>query len=521
MLSKYLKTLPFVVLSYLAIFNVYAGVFTQTDLDQAYAYVNTLRQRAAMINFTQHTQLQQAAFNHANYLADNAQTGHDEVDFITGFTGYTPSDRVIAAGFASRSVGENLTTGNAHSIESIDDLFTAIYHRLGFLSFDYQLLGIGIAHQRDNSLHTAYVYEMGNQGLNDFCAAGVSSSISVGTFFTQVCADKNLKIAQAEFDQAIEAVRRQNPNIVVWPPRNGQDTPPAFFEEDPDPLPDHSVSGNPLSIQFNPLYFTRVTLKSFKLFRNDNNQQISNTRLLDQNTDPNKKFSALEFALYPLDRLDWNTEYRAEVHYSTDTSNETLNWTFTTRNLNLPIITTPAQGEHFTQAAQSGEFTVYIPPNAALQQISGFNSRFSSDLDTHIDFIDRNTLKISVNSANLGNTLSLNIGNNQSFTIHFDQQATFNTANNSLVLPAVEVLDKGISVGRVSVQMRLISSSPEIRLVLNGHLGSSASNMPSSATYDAQTTRLSIPALVINGQVLAVTLELVADSNPLQFKLLQ
>ncbi len=66
MLSKYLKTLPLVVLSYLTIFNACAGVFTQTDLDQAYAYVNTLRQRAAILNFTQHTQLQQAAFNHAN-----------------------------------------------------------------------------------------------------------------------------------------------------------------------------------------------------------------------------------------------------------------------------------------------------------------------------------------------------------------------------------------------------------------------------------------------------------------------
>lgn len=521
MFIQYAKTLLAVVVPNLIIFNVYAGVFAQSDLESAYAYLNTLRQRADMITFSQHPQLQQSAFNHANYLADNRQNGHGESEQWPGFTGVTPSDRAIAADFSSRNVGENLSTGNTSSQDSIDGLLTAIYHRFGFLSFDHDLMGIGIAHTAlDNPQHTAYVYNSGNQGLNDFCAAGSRSNISTGSFYTQVCANQDLELASSDFNQQINKVRGQNPSIVVWPARNDVDVPPAFFEEDPDPLPDRSVSGNPISLQFNPLSFTNVSLNSFKLFRVSDHQEISNTRLLDKNTDPNRKFSPLEFALYPLERLDWNTDYRAEANYSTDTTTETISWTFRTRNLNLPIIRTPAQGESFTQAAQAGQFVVYIPPNSDLQRITSYRSQYSASLDPAIDFIDGNTLKITVNNATVGAALTVNIGNEHSFSVNFSHQATFNAANNNVILPAIEVMNNGINSGRVSAQLSLVASAPEVRVALNGNLGISASELPSTATYDVQTTRLSIPALDIDGQPLAVTLELIPNTLPLQFKLL-
>jgi len=522
MFTKYTKILLVVLLPNLLIFNAYAGVFAQTDLDQAYTYLNTLRQRADMINFTQHIQLQQSAFNHANYLADNLRTGHFENEQEPGFTGVTPTDRAIAAGFASRNVSENLSTGNSNSQDSIDGLFTAIYHRFGFLSFDHDLVGIGIAHTSlDNPQHTAYVYEMANQGLNNFCAAGANSSVTSGAFFSQTCANVDLRIELNEFNGHLNTTRGQNPNFVVWPSRNDNDVPPAFFEEDPDPLPDRGVSGNPISIQFNPMSFSSVTLNSFKLFRVEDNQEITNTRLLDQNSDPNKKFSELEFALYPLDRLDWNTQYRAEATYTSGTETKTEKWTFRTRNLNIPVINTPGQGENFVQPAQASTFAVYVPPTNNLQRITSFRSLFSSTLDSSIDFVDGNTLKVTIRSANVGSLLQISIGNNQSFTINFDSKAIFNVANNSISLPAVDLINNGVSAGRVSVQLSLASTSPEVRVALNGGVGTTDSNMPTTASYDMQTARLSIPALDINGQSLAVTLELVPNTDPLQFKLLQ
>ncbi len=499
-----------------------AGVFAQADLDQAYAYLNTLRQAAAMIPFNAQPLLQQSAVNHANYLVTHATTGHTELKTLSGFTGATPTERALAAGFSSRLVGENLSTGSASSQDSLDSLFTAIYHRLGLLSFDFQLVGIGISRTSlDNPQHTAYVYEAGNQGLYDFCAAGVNSSVSWGVFFAQVCANADLRIAESEYNAYLDQVRGQNPDIVLWPPRNGTDVLPAFFEESPDPLPDFSVSGNPLSIQFNPLKFSSVTVESFRLFLAATNTELTNTRLFQRSNDPNSKLSALEFALFPLERLAWNTEYRAEVRYSANNSSQSLSWTFRTRDPGMPIISAAAQGESFAQPAHSGRFAVYVPPTAKLPSISSYNYLFSNGLEAGIELLDGNTLAFDVRKVQAGQVLKMSIGATETFTINFDTKAIFNTANNSLSLPAVEVLDAGRSQGRVAVQMQVVATAPDVLVQLNGGLGAVDSNSPTVASYDAQSAQLRIPALSINGQSLSITLALVANSNPLQFKLVQ
>lgn len=67
-----------------------------------------------------------------------------------------------------------------------------------------------------------------------------------------------------------------------------------------------------------PLFFEDVTLHSFRLFNHETGVEVLDTRLLDADSDPNGKFSGLEFALFPLERLDWNTAYRAEAVYSAD-----------------------------------------------------------------------------------------------------------------------------------------------------------------------------------------------------------
>ncbi len=518
---KLLFMLPVVLLANLSTFNSQAGVFAQSDLDRAYAYLNTLRQQADMVAFTPHPLLQLSSFNHANYLTDNFAGGHFENNTLPGFTGTAPSDRAIFAGFSSRAIGENLSTGSVNSLSSIDGLFTAIYHRFGFLSFDHQLIGIGIARTTlDDPQHTAYVYETGNQGLNDFCAAGKDSTVITDRFFIQVCANASQRISEAEFNQTIHEVRGQNPNIVVWPARNATDVSPAFFEEDPDPLPDKSVAGNPISIQFNPLSFSSVGLNSFRVFKQANHQEIAPTRLLDSRTDPNQKFSALEFALYPLERLEWNTEYRVEASYTANDNTETLSWHFCTRDLGAPVITTAAQGENFIQPAQAGTFVVYMPPSADLQVMTGYSSRFSNGIDINIDIIDGNTLKLDVNRAQAGQFLEMKLSEQASFVVQFSHKAAFNTANNSISLPAVDVISEGNSIGRVAVQMLLLESAPQVLVGVNGAFGAVDNNTPTVASYDMLTSRLNIPALDIDGQSLSVTLDLVADSQPLQFKLL-
>ena len=93
-----------------------AGVYEPDDLNQAYAYLNQIRVKAGMLEFLPNSQLETAAFNHANYLADNSIVGHYESEGTPGFTGVKWSDRAAFAGYRSLAVSENVSGGNANKI---------------------------------------------------------------------------------------------------------------------------------------------------------------------------------------------------------------------------------------------------------------------------------------------------------------------------------------------------------------------------------------------------------------------
>ena len=81
-----------------------------------------------------------------------------------------------------------------------------------------------------------------------------------------------------------------------------------------DPLPLYDVSGFPVSIEFNDYYFKKVELLSFKLFDNTDNE-VKELLLMDKNNDPHERFTDKQFTLFPLKRLSYNAQYRAEVSY--------------------------------------------------------------------------------------------------------------------------------------------------------------------------------------------------------------
>ena len=121
---------------------------------------------------------------------------------------------------------------------------------------------------------------------------------------------------RTEYLDAQDAARlADRPTLVTWPPAGADDVPPAFFIEEPDPLPDREVAGYPLSVQFNPGSVQRVEIRGFSLYREPavGRDPIAPTRLLDRHSDPHEVLTAFEFALFPLDRLDWATRYRAVV----------------------------------------------------------------------------------------------------------------------------------------------------------------------------------------------------------------
>ncbi len=374
-----------------------AAEFSTEDLTQGYQYLNTLRSRAGMVDLNSDTTLQQAAMGHAEYLTTNNLIGHGQDSSLPNFTGVSPSDRASAAGYQSLFVTENVSTGSATTPEAIDELMSAIYHRFGFLSFDVDTVGIGISQvTNDFGVSGTYVFDMGNAALNQLCS---SNALSTGTSSAfGVCASGTPLDVEA-YQATFVAVQGNNANIVQWPAPNETDFPPAFFEEFPDPLPDFSVSGNPISVQFNPLIYNAVTVSRFELFRISDGVKVSNTRLLNQNLDPNSEFSALEFALFPLDRLDWNTEYRVEMDYSANGESNNLTWSFKTRDLGVSVYT--ADSSTVLVPADGNSFVLYLPTaeGSLSSGIAWNDSRVS------IDLIDGNTLKITNWT---GNALTIN-----------------------------------------------------------------------------------------------------------------
>ncbi len=401
--------------SFLLFFGVNAWAGTTLDNSanqQAARYLNQLRTHADMTVFNTDDTLSKAAQNHASYLIDNNRVGHGEQVGETGFTGESPSERVVFAGFPTLSVSENVAVGQKTSTEAIDGLMGSIYHRFGFLSFEQDLLGIGIARATTDAVSAAYVFNMANAGIALLCQQPETIE-PVGTFIVQVCYP-NIKLTETAYASAKTAVQGHNPLIVQWPPVTARDIPPAFFEESPDPLPDLSVSGYPVSVQFNPLGFQQIGLEQFRLF-DATGKEITDTRLLDETRDPNKRFSPLQFALFPLQRLAWSSQYRVLFAYTVDDGElQTLDWTFTTRDLGMPIFTTVAKGESVKIPANQAEaFALYVPPTAQFASIGQIQW---SGNGTQVDFIDQNTLKIHL-TANINQQSNFNLSGGRSFSL--------------------------------------------------------------------------------------------------------
>jgi len=457
--------------------SVQAGVFEAEDLTQAYSYLNNLRARAGMSTFSSHASLETAAFNHANYLADNSLTGHGEVEGLPGFTGGAAKDRAIFAGYRSLLVAENVSAGNVDSVDSIDNLMSAIYHRFGFLDFVNNEVGIGIAKTalNDPNAHSVYVYNMGNANYNALCQGNDFSGI--GGYYVGVC-EPNIRLEANTFNNVEIFAMGNNPKVVAWPVDGDNTVPPAFFEESPDPLPDYSVSGYPISLQFNPLSYSNVNVVEFKLYRQADNVEIQPTRLLTKDTDPNGKFSQLEYALFPLQRLAWNTTYRVQVTYTSDAGTEQLSWQFTTRDLGMPVFTVDEGTQAVSVPVNTTSFAIYVPPTTAASKIGGINYRYASGMTVETGFIDGNTLQVNL-QGQVGQEVEMTLANGQTFTIQL-VAANEQTSNNEQTptreneqSPSFECQPMIISDNSTTIEIPTIiyTPAPEQEMVLWAKLG--------------------------------------------------
>jgi len=366
----------------------------KADNVNAYEYLNSIRKQAGMSAFTFNEQLANAAQNHSIYLHTHRLGGHGEQYGREGYTGQRHVDRIHHTGYLSSQTGENVSyhTGNKCVKQSVDGLMSAIYHRFAFLSFKYDEAGIGSS---QSQVFSAHVYNFGNQRKNALCRQ--ASYTLPGRYHYEVCADQRLRIATPELENAEYLVSKTNGDVIVWPGENSKDIPPAFYEEAPDPLPDYDVSGYPVSIQFNPAAFPQglPVVTRFQLFRVSDNKPLEIITQMHAGNDRNRKFKPNEHALFPLHRLDWDTQYRAEADYQVAGQQQTRNWTFTTSKMTLPMVTMTEENPRIR--VKSGEtFAIYVPPRDTRDGKGVYRTRFPHGMNLDIQIHDNHTLIVTV-----------------------------------------------------------------------------------------------------------------------------
>jgi hypothetical protein len=276
----------------------------------------------------------------------------------------------------------------------VEGLLTAIYHRFAFLAFDIDELGVGWG--PGDSKKTPWVFTMSDGALNAWCIKPPDAALFTppGTYVLLCPGGARLKADAVETQRA--RLTLANPAWVLWPPPGYDRTPPAFFQETPDPLPDLDVSGYPVSIQFNRMKVKSAIPRAFRLgaVASDGTERpVTALRRLDQRADPHRLFGALDFAWFPLERLTWNTSYRVAAEFWVDGQRREFAWEFRTRDPGLPVIT--VSGAQAQLALPAGvEHALYLPPTARVPRIQSFRWTTYGKAQLEADGLDPNTLRV-------------------------------------------------------------------------------------------------------------------------------
>lgn len=317
--------------------------------DRGLAYLNFLRSEAGLPVLAHSPQLARAAANHARYLLDYPQDGHDENHAGSAyFSGRRPVERARRSGYLYAGVHENVSTGgyyqdlerplSFYAERQIDGLMTAVYHRFSLLDQYIDEAGIGFAHL---GAQTALTVNQGKRAFNRLCGLGRLKAEPGRRYYRQSC-HNGAVVYEDEVKPAREFL------YVVYPV--GRSAMPYFQGERPDPMPGYDFTGNPVSIAFGDSA-GRIEKISFKLFQGG--EEIVPTHLLHHQNDPNRQLTPHQFALFPLQPLAYDTEYRAEFVYRRNGGRrEKAEWTFRTQKPYYPYFLVSG-GE--TLAVETGE----------------------------------------------------------------------------------------------------------------------------------------------------------------------
>ena len=365
----------------------HASCASTNGLARGYEHLADIRRAAGLLPLARQPALELAARDHAAYLAEHRTTSHEQSRGRRGFTGETPSDRALARGYRG-SASENVSYGHPDLGASIDGLMAAIYHRLNFLDFERDEIGIAACREEGSE---AYAYSLGATGLAALCARPARTT--TGSFVRGLCAKDRRLLAARDVDEWRAVVTNRSPDVVVWPPP-GEIVAPAFFEEIPDPLPDRSVSGYPVSFQAHPGRFERLVVEHFEL-TSSGDAAVGPLRTLDVETDPHGKLSTREWVVFPLQRLAWDTDYRVEAVVRVDGERRAFDWSFRTAAPDGELLELD-QRMPYHVIEPGVQYAIYAPPPTFHRLADGVSWRYPAGVELETRFQDGNTLVLTV-----------------------------------------------------------------------------------------------------------------------------
>ena len=385
------------------------GSLEANSKEDGLAYLNAIRKHAGLIELRNNKILDHAADSHAEYLIKNQINSHYQKRGRNPFLGETPSKRAIKSGYPSAYVMENLSINTKGYVSSIDNLFSAIYHRFVFLDMDKDEIGYGsFSSKKQRKRNDAYVYLLGSSGIAELCNR--SFSLIHGNYYmTNICQEDSKMLPISLFNEEKEEIRRKNRDIVLYPYPKQNDIWPAFYNESPDPLPGYKVSGFPVSVQFNPAYYKNIKLLSFRLF-DEKGKEMEEIKILQKKNDPNHRLTDLEFALMPLKRLEFNTLYTASFEAVADGKKVKKNWVFRTTKPKYTLYRVIQ--DHTTLSVEKGStVVVYIVPSSKNDIIHSYKPRGGMK----VSLLDQNTLEITFPKKRPLGKVSVEIGKKKIF----------------------------------------------------------------------------------------------------------
>ena len=365
----------------------------------AVAYLNEYRRGSGLSALKPNQILSQAAKNHAEYSAQNEYMGHDETAGRAKFSGATPADRALAVGYKSTLVLENIAYKSDFK-EAVDGLFSAVYHRFAFLNFSVDEVGYALA---SKDKFNAFVFEMGNSRLNAFCARGAGDT-GAGRFYTNVCADKNLKIKDAKFDNFTGSMKP----YVKFPDATA--VMPYFSGEIPDPFPECKTTANPVSIEFNT-NAGEIKFKDFEIFKDG--RKIQNLHVITSKNDVNSKFSKRQFAAFAREVFDFGAQYEAVFSYeqanaqSAGAQLKQIKWSFKTKTPQNPYF--DARDGDVLGVDADKTYEIFFRPKDCNDLMTRYSYKASGFMTPTVAQSGTNTLSVKLKGM-AGDTLSITAG---------------------------------------------------------------------------------------------------------------